>query len=88
MFRQQKMRDIGDNYPHPVMMGHGFNNFRDSNYIGPSDVPILEALFQIGMEKGSNRMGVIEMEEDFENNLQSLLVPNYHAITAWLYARL
>ena len=38
-----KMRDIGDNDPRPVMMGHGFNKFQDSNYIYPAAVPILKA---------------------------------------------
>ena len=42
-------------------MGHGFNNFWDINYINPAVVPILEEWFQMGVEKESNRKGVIEM---------------------------
>ena len=82
------MRDIGDNSPRPVMMGHSFNNFQDINHIDPAAVPILEESFQMDVEKDINRKDILEMEEDCEKNLPSLFVPNCHAIIAWLSARL
>ena len=42
----------------------------------------------MGVAKESNSKGVIEMEEQFENNLPYLLVPDRHAITAWLFVRM
>ena len=54
-------RGKGDNYPCTMMTGYGFNNFRDINYINPAAVTILEACFHMGVEKESNRKGVIEM---------------------------
>ena len=83
-----KTRDIGYNAPFPVMMGHGFNNFRGSNYIDLAVVPILEAYFQMGVENYSNRKGLLEMEKECEKKLTPLLVPDRHAITAWLYSLL
>ena len=71
-----------------MMMGHGFNNFRDINYINPAVVPILKACFQMGVEKESNIKGVLEMEEECEKKLPYLLVPYRHAIKDWLYAQL
>ena len=79
-------RGKGDNYPCTMMMGHGFNNFRDINYINPAVVPILKACFQMGVEKESNIKGVLEMEEECEKKLPSLLFSDRHAIKAWLSA--
>ena len=46
------------------MMGHGFNNFQDSNYIDPTAVLTLEAFFQIGVIKEINRKGFLHMDEE------------------------
>ena len=83
-----KTPDIGDNAPRPVMMGHGFNKFRDRNYIDPSDVPILGVCFQMGVAKESIRKGVLEIEKVCEKKLPSLPVPDHHTNTDWLTSRL
>ena len=70
------------------MMGHGFNNFWDINYIDPAAVPILEAYFQMGVYNYSNRKGLLEMEKECEKKLTSLLVPDRHSVTACLYSLL
>ena len=83
-----KTPNIGDNAPLPVMIGHGFNKFRDITYIDPSDVPILGLCFQMGVAKESIRKGVLDIEEECEKKLPSLLVSYHHDITAWLTSRL
>ena len=52
-----------------MMMGHGFNNFWDRNYTNAAAITIHEACFQMGAAKKRNRKGVLEMEEDHENNM-------------------
>ena len=68
------------------MMGHGFSNLRDINYIGPAAVTTIEACFQMGVAKDINRKGILEMEEECEKKLPSLLFSDRHAIKAWLSA--
>ena len=81
-----KTPNIGDNAPLPVMIGHGFNKFRDITYIDPSDVPILGLCFQMGVAKESIRKGVLDIEEECEKKLPSLLFSDRHAIKVWLSA--
>ena len=68
------------------MMVHGLNTFWDRNYIDPAAVPTLEACFQMGVAKDINRKGILEMEEECEKKLPSLLFSDRHAIKAWLSA--
>ena len=64
------------------MLGHCFNNFWDRNYIDPNAIPIPKACFQLGVANESNRKGVLEMEEEHEKNMPSLIFPYCHSITA------
>ena len=48
---EPKMCDIWDNETLPLITDDGFNNFRYFNYIGTSDITILEAYFQMGVLK-------------------------------------
>ena len=69
------------------MLGHGFNNFWDRNYIDPNAIPIPKACFQLGVANESNRKGVLEMEEECEKSILYLLVPDSYYITSWLSER-
>ena len=67
-----------------VVMGHGLIDSREQNPLDVVMVEILEALYQEGVHKSSNRKGVLEMEETCGRHLPRLLIPEVHEISSWL----
>jgi len=68
-------------------MGNGLTESRKQSPLDAITVSILERLFQAGVQKSSRRKGVLEMAEECQKELPSLLAPDELAIGSWLSSR-
>jgi hypothetical protein len=71
-----------------VEMGHGLSEPCDQRPLDDVSKVVLEKLFQQGVEKSSQRKGILELAEVFWKQLPSLLCPDKLAIGRWLSGRL
>ena len=59
--------------------GHGLPPLRESTVMDVVVDERLEALYQLGVKKGSNRQGVFDMEQTLEREFPFTIAPNRHA---------
>jgi hypothetical protein len=69
-------------------MGHGLAQFRFVTVLDDVVKEILEEQFQKGVEKSSNRKGVLEMVEECGKTVPELMAPSVHDVNSWLSSRL
>jgi hypothetical protein len=69
-------------------MGHGLAQFRFVMVLDDVVKDILEEQFQKGVEKSSNRKGVLEMVEECGKIVPELMAPSVHDVNSWLSSRL
>jgi hypothetical protein len=67
-------------------MGHGLAQFRFVMVLDDVVKEILEEDFQKGVEKSSNRKGVLEMVEECGKIVPELMAPSVHEheVNSWL----
>jgi hypothetical protein len=71
-----------------LLMGHGLAQFRFVMVLDDVVEEILEEHFQRGVEKSSNRKGVLEMVEECGKTVPELMAPSVHDVNSWLSSRL
>jgi hypothetical protein len=71
-----------------LLMGHGLAQFRFVMVLDDVVKEILEEQFQTGVEKSSNRKGVLEMVEECGKIVPQLTAPSVHDVNSWLSSRL
>jgi hypothetical protein len=71
-----------------LLMGHGLAQFRFVTVLDDVVKEILEEQFQKGVEKSSNRKGVLEMVEECGKTVPELMAPSVHDVNSWLSSRL
>jgi hypothetical protein len=71
-----------------LLMDHGLTQFRFVMVLGEVVEEILEEQFQKGVEKSSNRKGVLEMVEECGKSVPQLMAPSVHDVNSWLTSRL
>jgi hypothetical protein len=65
-------------------MGHGLAKFRFVMVLDDVVKEILEEQFQKGVEKSSNRKGVLEMVGECGKIVPELMAPSGHDVNSWL----
>jgi hypothetical protein len=71
-----------------LLMGHGLAQFRFVMVLDDVVKEILEEQFKKGVEKSSNRKGVLEMVEECGKIVPELMAPSVHDVNSWLSSRL
>ena len=69
-------------------MGHGLQMGWSTSVLDDVVKEILEKLYQKGIDKASNRKGVLEMVEECAKQVPSLMAPKVHEVSSWLSSRL
>jgi hypothetical protein len=69
-------------------MGHGLQIGQSVTVLDDAVKMILEAQFQLGVTRSSNRKGVLEMVEECGKTMPKLMAPAIHEVSSWLSSRL
>jgi hypothetical protein len=71
-----------------LLMGHGLITHRSITVLDDASKSVLDKEFQCGVDRASNRKGVLEMVEKCETKMPELLRPSVHEVISWYTSRL